>query len=131
VKRFPIESIPASSADACAAEILEVVPAVMRTIRTRMRQHSEALPSVVHFRALAYVNRNPDSDITGLAAHIGLLLPSASKLVQVLLTRGYVARSPDPADRRRTLLRPTPRGRKVVEAARGATRQYLAELLPD
>lgn len=126
-----MESISGSSADACAAGILEVVPAVMRAIRTRMRGHSEALPSVVHFRALAYVNRNPGSDVSAMAAHIGLMLPSASKLVRVLMTRGYVARSADPTDRRRTLLRPTAKGRKVVETARRATRAYLAELLQD
>ena len=126
-----MESISAASADACAGEILEVIPAAMRAIRTQMRGHSEALPSVVHFRALAYVNRNPGADVSGVAAHIGLMLPAASKLIQVLLTRGYVERSADPADRRRAVLRPTAKGRKVMEAARRATRQYLAELLHD
>jgi DNA-binding MarR family transcriptional regulator len=126
-----MESISGASADACAGEILEVVPAVMRAIRAQMRGHSEELPSVVHFRALLYVSRNPGSDVSGVAAHIGLMLPAASKLVQVLLTRGYVERSADPADRRRAVLRPTAKGRRVVEAARRATREYLAELLKD
>lgn len=124
-----MESISGASADACAGEILEVIPAVMRAIRARMRGHSEALPSVVHFRALGYINRYPGSDVSGLAVHIGLMLPAASKLVQVLLTRGYVERSADPADRRRAVLRSTAKGRKVMEAARRATREYLAEML--
>jgi DNA-binding MarR family transcriptional regulator len=127
-----MESISGTSADACAGEILEVIPAIMRAIRTQMRGHSEALPSVVHFRALAYVNRNAGAaDVSGVAAHIGLMLPAASKLVQALLTRGYVERSADPGDRRRAVLRPTAKGRKVMEAARRATREYLAELLGD
>ena len=103
----------------------------MKAIRTQMRENSAALPSVVHFRALAFINREPDADVSRLASHIGLMLPSASKLVQTLLERRYISRTPDPADRRRALLKPTAKGRKVMTAARQATRDYLATLLRD
>ncbi|HZZ41664.1 MAG TPA: MarR family winged helix-turn-helix transcriptional regulator [Tepidisphaeraceae bacterium] len=131
MKRFPRATISHPSPQICADELLDVVPAIMREIRTRMRQHSAALPSVVHFRTLAYVNRHPDADVSSLAAHIGLSLPSASKLVQTLLDRGYLRRQPDRIDRRRSLLTPTPKGRRVVDTARRATRDYLATLLQD
>lgn len=124
-------TISHASAEMCAAELLEVIPAVMRSIRTRMRKHSEALPSVVHFRALGYITREQNPDLSAVAAHLGLMLPSASKLVQALQVRGFVRRSADSADRRRILLRPTAKGKRVVETARRATRAQLAVLLRD
>jgi len=113
---------------ACAMQILEVVPAVMRAIRGQMRSHRSEL-SVVQFRALAYLNRWPGASLSGLAEHIGLSLPTASKLVQTLLVRGYLRRKVDPRDRRRTALTPTAKGRRILTSARKATRAYLAEAL--
>jgi DNA-binding MarR family transcriptional regulator len=42
-----------------------------------------------------------------------------AQLVQHLEEHGYVARSPDPADRRAKLVVPTDRGREVFTVARG------------
>jgi DNA-binding MarR family transcriptional regulator len=115
----------------CASELLDVVPAIMRQIRQHMRAASVAELSVPQFRTLRFLDCRRGCSLSDLAEHIGLSLPSASKLVQLLLTRGYVHREIDPIDRRRTILAPTPKGKRVIKIARQATQEFLAEQLSE
>lgn len=115
----------ATSAD-CAAAVLDVVPGVMRTIRHQMRGHSGTHLSIVQFRTLSYLNRNRGAPLSDVAEHIGLTLPSASKLVQSLLLRGYITRQIDSRDRRKSVLTATSKGIRILEAARKETRSHLA-----
>lgn len=129
VKLFPVATTKNSSPEDCAAVVLDVVPAVMRTIRAKMRGHSRSTLSVMHFRTLAYLTRNRGATLSDLAEHIGLTMPSASKLVQSLLLRGYLSRQINNRDRRKSVLAPTSKGIKIHESARAATRQHLAHEL--
>ena len=52
-----------------------------------------------------------------------------SKLVQGMVTRGYLRRQVDASDRRRSALAATDKGHKILDAARRATRAYLADRL--
>ena len=115
------------SPDACAQEILEVVPIVMRTIRAEMRRHRTADLSVPQFRTLAFIDRNVDASLSDVAEHIGLTLPSMSKIVDGLVTRRLVTRQTHPADRRRMTLALTARGQTAWQSSRAATRACLAE----
>ena len=54
--------------------------------------------------------------LTSLAKHMGVTLPTMSITVDRLVRRGYMTRTPDPADGRRVLLRLTPTGARVTEA---------------
>ena len=62
--------------------------------------------------------------LTELAAQAGMTPQSMGYLVDDLERLGYVERSPDPHDRRASLIRPTDRGRAEVNAAR----EVIAEL---
>src|SRR5213595_3237017 len=108
----------AASPEDCAARLLEIIPAVMRTIRARMRQEASVELSVVQFRALARAVRTGGTSVSDIAEHVGLTLPSASKLVQVLVRRAYLRRSAHPADRRICIVAPTPKGVRALDAAR-------------
>ena len=70
-----------------------------------------------------------------LPAGLGITKQAVSQLVDTLVVRGYVVRSPDPDDRRRIALELTPRGREAVDAvARGVDsvdRQLLERLSPE
>lgn len=116
-----------TSPDACAQEILEVVPAVMRAIRTEMRRHRTADLSVPQFRTLAFIDRKTDASLSDVAEHIGLTLPSMSKIVDGLVTRKLVTRQTHPNDRRRMTLALTARGLTALQTSRAATRACLAE----
>ena len=116
-----------ASPDVCAQEILEVVPAVMRTIRAEMRRHRTADLSVPQFRTLAFVNSKADASLSDVAEHIGLTLPSMSKIVEGLVVRKFVTRQTHPTDRRRMTLALTARGLTALQSSRAATRACLAE----
>jgi MarR family transcriptional regulator for hemolysin len=123
---------PAGAAGEAAAGLLEVVPAVMRAIRLKMRESTSSELSVVQFRSLALADHQPrGASVSEIAAHIGLTMPSASKLVDVLVRRGYLRRTSDPRDRRMALLVATTKGRRAMNAARRATRSHLAAMLGD
>lgn len=67
--------------------------------------------------------------ITEIAARVGVSVPSASRLVGRLDERGLVASSRDPADHRATLVRPTPRGRRVTSAVLERRRRLIGDAL--
>jgi MarR family transcriptional regulator for hemolysin len=84
---------------------------------------------VPHFRTLAYLHRHPGASLSDVAAHIGLTLPSISKMVDRLVARDLVTRRSGPQDRRRICLELTPQGESTYQAAASATRARLAERL--
>ncbi len=117
------------SPDDCAHQVLEVVPLVMRAIRSEMRDHRTPDLSVPQFRTLAFLNRYEGASLSDVAEHIGLRLPSMSKLMDGLVARGLVTRQTHPVDRRRVTLALTARGRTTLQTALKATQACLAERL--
>jgi DNA-binding MarR family transcriptional regulator len=118
-----------SGPDECAREVLDVIPQVMRLIRGELREHREAELSVAQFRSLTFLDRHSGASLSELAEHIGLALPSMSKLVDGLVERGLVTRQEDAADRRRVVLCLTASGNECVRAAIEATQHYLSSRL--
>jgi DNA-binding MarR family transcriptional regulator len=114
------------SAEDCAAEILEAVPAVMRFIRVQMRRHRSSALSVPQFRALLFLSRSPDASLSALAEFLGLSLPAASRLVEGLVRKNFVVRGIPPGNRRLVVLSVSARGQRTVDAARQATERHLA-----
>jgi MarR family transcriptional regulator for hemolysin len=113
----------------CAREVLDTVPLIMRTLRAEMRSHRTPDLTVPQFRTLRFINRYPGVSLSDAAEHIGLTLPSMSKIVDGLVTRQLVVRQPHPEDRRRLTLSLTTSGRAMSQAALEATQACLAEAL--
>jgi DNA-binding MarR family transcriptional regulator len=114
-------------AQEAAEQALEAVPVVMRTIRAQLRSHRSTDISVPQFRAMGYINRNDGASLSDLANHIGLTLPSMSKLVDGLVGRKLVRRVSHSRDRRRICLSLTPSGREELKAAYRFTEHYFAD----
>jgi MarR family transcriptional regulator for hemolysin len=112
-----------------ARELLEVVPLVMREIRSEMRGRRSPDLTVPQFRTLAFVDKNKGSSLSAVANHMGLTLPSTSRLVDILISRKLLTREDNPADRRRIKLVVTDRGLTILEASRRGTLAYLADKL--
>ena len=112
-----------------AQELLDVIPGVMREIRSQMRSRTSEFLTVPQLRALSFVNRNGGSTLSDLAAHIGLTLPSASRMVDGLASKGLVTREEHPVDRRRVRLYVTRRGRSILSASRSGTLAHLSKKL--
>ena len=99
----------------------------MRLIRTEMRSRMGGL-SVPQFRALQRLERHPGVSLSDVSDFLGMTRPSASKLVQKLVTDGLVDRKTGD-DRRRVHLFLTARGNEVISAARHEAHRQLAEYL--
>lgn len=125
----------ADTLDACARELLDVVPLVMQDLRQTMRSHRSPDLRVPELRSMAFLRHFPGSNLTDLAEHIGVSLPSMSKLVDALALRNYLDRQPDPGDRRKVRLFLTEEGAAVLararEAAKTAFTAKLARLQPE
>lgn len=67
--------------------------------------------------------------LTALAAAVDISQPSMTQLVHRLERRGLVARSPDPGDRRATLVSLTEGGLLLVDAHEVSARRRLADAL--
>jgi DNA-binding MarR family transcriptional regulator len=119
---------PPVDEEECAALLMEVVPLVMRSIRAEMRRHRADL-SVPQFRTLAFLRKHEGASLSQVADHLGLMLPSVSKMVDGLVARELVTREDSPTDRRFVALALTEQGRSALEAARRDTRLQLARML--
>ena len=115
--------------DECAHQLLDTAPQVMRFIRAEMRSHRGHDLSVPQFRTLTFINRNPEISLSHLADHLGLTLPSASKLVDGLVTQKIITRREAKEDRRRLTLALTKSGEDILHEARSATQNHLKDVL--
>jgi DNA-binding MarR family transcriptional regulator len=118
-----------ASPEECARQVLEAVPIVMLAIRTEMRSHRGSDLSVPQFRVLVYLHRHAGASLSEIAEHLGLTLPSMSKMIDGLVARHLVTRRMDPGDRRRVTLAPTALGRRAMQSAYQATESRLAQRL--
>ena len=115
--------------DECARQLLDTAPQIMRSIRTEMRSHRGHDLSVPQFRTLTFINRNPETSLSHLAEHLGLTLPSTSKLIDGLVNEKVIARRESSEDRRRLTLALTKSGEEILRVARGATQDHLKNVL--
>ena len=111
----------------CAQDILEIVPQIMQFIRVEMRSQRTPDLTVPQFRTLAFINRNPGASLSEVAEHIGITLPSASKLADGLVGRALITRQEASEDRRRITLEITPEGKALLNAAFQGEQASLAK----
>jgi DNA-binding MarR family transcriptional regulator len=115
--------------DQVAIAVLETVPPAMRAIREQMRSGRAASLSLVQFRMLLFVRRNPGCSLSAAAEHLGTTLPSASQLVERLVRSDFLLRSVAKAERRRMELRLTEAGESTLAECDARTRAWLCERL--
>jgi MarR family transcriptional regulator for hemolysin len=76
-----------------------------------------------------FIERTAGTSLNGVAAHLGLTPPSASKLIDGLSNRGLVKRRESTGDRRRVTIEITAEGAQAVAGARNAAQKNLSRLL--
>ena len=112
-----------------ARQLLEVIPVVMREIRSEMRSRRSPDLTVPQFRTLSFVSRNVGTSLLDVANHLGLTPPSTSRLVDGLIYRNMMTREDHPEDRRRVKLTVTHVGEQILEASRQDALTYLSTKL--
>lgn len=118
---YPAKPEPAhASSGANRKSIVDVVPlalvrareAAMLPFRNLLRRYDLTEPQ---FRVLRTVAELTGVELTELSRKTALLMPSLSRISRELERRGYLQRGPDPADMRRTVVKLTERGDRLVD----------------
>ncbi|MEU9353399.1 MarR family transcriptional regulator [Streptomyces griseoloalbus] len=98
------------------------------------REMKRTMPADCHSgsaAALALLGRYGDMRMSKLAELLSVDMSVTSRHVAHLAERGWIERSPDPADKRSRILRLTPAGRTQLDELFRRTTQLLAERLAD
>lgn len=109
--------------------MLDAMPPVMRFVRRHMRQHRSKGLSVSQFRALALLRSTKAANLSSVADFLCASLPTASRVVNGLVKKGFIHRREASDDRRQLELVITARGIAIMETAQRETRARLAEEL--
>jgi DNA-binding MarR family transcriptional regulator len=109
-------------------ELLAVLPLLNRIVAAEVRREAGVDTTMPQYRVLSHLATGPMT-LSTLAKQRRVSLQSMSELVQVLVERGWIARTPDPHDRRQHLLHLTDQGRSHYERAQDNTLQRLVPLL--
>lgn len=122
-------STPAPPPGASASEIeqaLNALRAVFKAIHTRAAEEWLDLDlSMGQIKALFWLSRQSGCTVGHLADALHVGKPAASILVDRLVQLGYVTRTEDAADRRRTLTRLSPEGETLVTRLRAGGQERL------
>jgi DNA-binding MarR family transcriptional regulator len=121
----------ASEPIACAAEVMEAALDVILLMRetTARGQGKKGGATLIHVRAMGVLRKRPGSTLSALAGQLALTLSATSRLIDVLVAKGYVAREVPAHNRRTVALHLTPAGAQVHAQAREKALEDLAKLL--
>jgi DNA-binding MarR family transcriptional regulator len=110
-----------------AAMVIEDIPLLMRLLRTKFLEKRIGDLSMAQFRTLAFVDANQGASLSEVAGHIGLGLPSMSKLVDALVNHQLLTRETHGEDRRRICLALTAQGKRELDEAYQHTQSFFAD----
>ncbi len=116
-------------AETCAQAILETLPLVMRALRKHERRKESGTMPLPQLRMLFIIHHHPGASLSLVAEHLGLGMPSASKLVDGLVRRDLLEREASATDRRKIELKLTPQGHARLKEMRKQATQRLGGLL--
>jgi DNA-binding MarR family transcriptional regulator len=116
-------------AQACAAALFDVLPAVMDAMRFAMRDQLGEGLSVPQFRCLRFIADKRGTSVSEVAGFLGVTLATASAMIERLVRAGYVVSATSRIDRRRTVLNATGPGRALMGRIRRGAQAELAQAL--
>ncbi|HEU4328484.1 MAG TPA: MarR family transcriptional regulator [Roseiflexaceae bacterium] len=116
------------TAEEATRELLAVLPLLNRIVASDVRREVGEDTTMPQFRVLSYLADGPIT-LSALARRRRVSLQAMGELAQVLVERGWVARLPDPSDRRQSLLQLTDHGRTHYERASARMLTHLTPLL--
>jgi DNA-binding MarR family transcriptional regulator len=118
-------------ADDRAGEIADLVHTIGRRLRHATTEGLERLGCTwAQLRVLRQlVQAGEPVRMSDLADRLDIVPRSATSFVDALEEARLATRSPDPTDRRATLVAPTQRGRRLVDSAQRLRRSAIAPML--
>jgi DNA-binding MarR family transcriptional regulator len=127
----PLPSSRVVLKSACAAKVIDVVPAVNCCIHTEIRQQKSSFLTIPQLRALAFLQTNNCSSLTELAEYLGVTSASASTMVDRLVQKEFITRTEHPKLRRQVVICLTTAGEEHLQQVRQVTSDRLSDKLAD
>ena len=112
-----------------AQSVIQVAWRVMRMVKTEVTHGRTTELTPTQMQSLGFMISNPGASLSELAEHLGLKMPTTSKVVDELVRTGRAERAVVPANRRKLSLNITDAGREVVESAAEPAVFLMADLL--
>jgi DNA-binding MarR family transcriptional regulator len=109
-------------------ELLHILPLINRLMLAELRPETSDEITMPQFRVMAYLSVEPLT-LSVVARMRRVSLQAAGELVQTLVERGWIERSPDPTDRRQSLLNLTQAGRQRYEQTDSRMQERLLPLM--
>ena len=109
------------------ADLVRCETRLYNALNDRLRERHGIVTS--QFEFLHHLREHPGSRVADLATEFAVGIGATSKGVDRLESKGWVARRPNPADRRSSLLVLTDEGVSLVDAAQRTVTERLTELL--
>ena len=109
------------------ADLVRCETRLYNALNDRLRERHGIVTSQYEF--LHYLREHPGSRVADLAAEFAIGIGATSKGIDRLERQGWVARRPNPADRRSSLLELTDEGAGLAEAAGRSFAERVAELI--
>jgi len=119
------------TATASTTELASHLRLVVMRLSRRLRQHAPADITPSQLSALAVVVRDERLTLSQLAEAERVQPPTMTRIVESLLQRGLVTRTPSDEDRRIAWVAPSAEGIALVAAVRKQRDAYLARHLRD
>ena len=117
------------SIDTITAEILKVVPSMMRAIKKKWKNGQISGVTNSQFHLLMFIQNSPGTSLQDVAQYLGLTSPSASATVDELVSKQFVLREPSIEDRRKITLTLTGNGQKALQEISEHSQRDLAQYL--
>lgn len=105
----------AGSAASLVDDLVRCETRIYNAMNDRLRDAHGIVTS--QFEFLRFVRDHPGARVADIAGMFAIGIGATSKGTDRLVDRGWVARVPNPGDRRSSLLELTPAGRALVDAA--------------
>jgi DNA-binding MarR family transcriptional regulator len=111
-------------------EYWQSIPTVWHVVKAHIQKEATENFDITvgQFHTLRRIHQGKDS-VSKLAADSHISRPAISRLVDVLVNKGLVNRTPNPNDRRNLQLALTEAGQDLLCALMSNTRQWMAEKL--
>lgn len=110
---------------AISSSLLDTLPLITRSIRAALRGFEGGCLTAPQFRVLGLASPRPCTS-KQLAEWQGVSLPAMSRMVNGLVRRKLLVRTPDTFDRRQMQLRLSARGKNKLERLRTVVEARLA-----
>jgi DNA-binding MarR family transcriptional regulator len=116
------------SLEPIAQDLLAVLPQLNRIIAAEVRREVGDAASMAQLRLLTELDGRPQT-LSAIARHLHVSPQALCMLVNDLVERRWVERTPHPHDRRQHLLEVTDRGRNAFALSRERALQQITPLL--